>query len=1044
MKNIVTILLLCVSTSHALIYRLTYDTTVYQKTLNHSILIDVETEDEAIILKDAIIAAERHAPFNVRLLSSRYIKGSVGEDGSIRMATDEDTGYAEVQQRVSGIWQPASLELGADTLWLGHSVGVAGVGHHLSTESTDGHLHFHVHSEFEDGLTVKDAQVVHAIMFMEDFDLQSDYSEEWTGTVLEFSQTPQSFDTLLKTMHYKTGATAATEYVHIQIWEEAFDTGPLMFDQKYPASTFAANSDIDLTLQGWLEFDVGVENFWRISSDADFSLKMDTTLAYPYFSADFSVVHQDDLLQTDPWYSGITCTEGQYMIVDRKVYVCNVTGAQTGTWESNSDKWEVLTGFRTTHEVDPIFTSTHSYYVADLLGMTVNRIPFGNSLGNGLQDSADLTYSGGAVRIADGGIYLDRTGADSFIVFSRDGTQIGQIRGGDGMIAITDEGGGPDRFKFYPATGVAEIPLLNTPEIYNSAGDLQIQSNPNQGDVDIFGGTDVANNENGGILYIRRQAPEFNRYLRFYISQNGTAYMHASGVLTLQAQQPFIINSVTDYITFKLGDNAGDKKVYFKDSDGNTIAYIDSNGNLNCAEIETSNGINVGANVIADKFYLNDSGTDYLGWTSGDGVFEFAGGLMVGGTLFANDLNGDNITIATADITNYVETPIVRNSDGDTVTIQDNLDVTLDVDITNSLYVGNDIIVTDDVFVYGDVSARNHEVRGAMFFDDGATQEEAGERHFSQGHTHTAIYSGNWYDASAENISERDIHFSPDGLMMYIIGLADDGTGDCSIWEYALTIPWDLSTVGSPVIESIETYGGNQVGLFISRNGRRFWTVCTANDTVIEYSMNPWNISTLSWVQAKDISLQDSSPSAIFWSSSGDRLFVAGDSDNDIVAFSVVSEFDIGGMSWFQDFGTDIDAPTGLQFSSDGRRMYVMDGSAEDDIHEFHIYSPWMIETARLVNLYDVSSQNTSPQGIFLTADNSKIFMVGTSTPDGVYGYDLGSEVGGAIISNNGPIRPGSMTTTQRDALDAVNGDIIYNTTTNVFNFYENDSWVTK
>ena len=35
------------------------------------------------------------------------------------------------------------------------------------------------------------------------------------------------------------------------------------------------------------------------------------------------------------------------------------------------------------------------------------------------------------------------------------------------------------------------------------------------------------------------------------------------------------------------------------------------------------------------------------------------------------------------------------------------------------------------------------------------------------------------------------------------------------------------------------------------------------------------------------------------------------------------------------------------------------------------------------------------------------------------------------------------MTTTQRNALTAVNGMIIYNTSTNAFNFYENGSWVT-
>lgn len=37
-----------------------------------------------------------------------------------------------------------------------------------------------------------------------------------------------------------------------------------------------------------------------------------------------------------------------------------------------------------------------------------------------------------------------------------------------------------------------------------------------------------------------------------------------------------------------------------------------------------------------------------------------------------------------------------------------------------------------------------------------------------------------------------------------------------------------------------------------------------------------------------------------------------------------------------------------------------------------------------------------------------------------------------------------SMTTAERNALTATNGMIIYNTTTNVFNFYENGVWVTK
>jgi len=59
---------------------------------------------------------------------------------------------------------------------------------------------------------------------------------------------------------------------------------------------------------------------------------------------------------------------------------------------------------------------------------------------------------------------------------------------------------------------------------------------------------------------------------------------------------------------------------------------------------------------------------------------------------------------------------------------------------------------------------------------------------------------------------------------------------------------------------------------------------------------------------------------------------------------------------------------------------------------------------------------------------------INTSTPQGV--LDINSTSGALIVPR--------MTTTQRNALTAVNGMIIYNTTTNQFNFYENGAWVTK
>jgi hypothetical protein len=59
---------------------------------------------------------------------------------------------------------------------------------------------------------------------------------------------------------------------------------------------------------------------------------------------------------------------------------------------------------------------------------------------------------------------------------------------------------------------------------------------------------------------------------------------------------------------------------------------------------------------------------------------------------------------------------------------------------------------------------------------------------------------------------------------------------------------------------------------------------------------------------------------------------------------------------------------------------------------------------------------------------------IGTTNPQGA--LDIVSTTGAFIVPR--------MTTAQRDALTAVNGMIIYNTSTNQFDFYENRAWVTK
>jgi len=145
---------------------------------------------------------------------------------------------------------------------------------------------------------------------------------------------------------------------------------------------------------------------------------------------------------------------------------------------------------------------------------------------------------------------------------------------------------------------------LNTTEISNTLGDLKIQPDV-QGNVELFGDTDVANNEAGKEFIVWRRAPEGNDKVRIYCGASRTCYIHSSNDLTLQAQVPFTINSVTEDIIFKVGDNAGTKKFYFKDSDGTEIANIDSDGNAWFA-----GSVGIGVNSPSGNLKLDVAGSN--------------------------------------------------------------------------------------------------------------------------------------------------------------------------------------------------------------------------------------------------------------------------------------------------------------------------------------------------------------------------------------------------------------------------------------------------
>lgn len=101
----------------------------------------------------------------------------------------------------------------------------------------------------------------------------------------------------------------------------------------------------------------------------------------------------------------------------------------------------------------------------------------------------------------------------------------------------------------------------------------------------------------------------------------------------------------------------------------------------------------------------------------------------------------------------------------------------------------------------------------------------------------TAVFNQSFH--VVENLP-TGIFFKTDGLRMFVTGAEDNSFGsDSTIWEYPLTIPWDISSTTSPIQTDITSIDFTPRGSFIQSNGAKFYHVGLENDSVYEYILAP-------------------------------------------------------------------------------------------------------------------------------------------------------------------------------------------------------------
>jgi hypothetical protein len=240
----------------------------------------------------------------------------------------------------------------------------------------------------------------------------------------------------------------------------------------------------------------------------------------------------------------------------------------------------------------------------------------------------------------------------------------------------------------------------------------------------------------------------------------------------------------------------------------------------------------------------------------------------------------------------------------------------------------------------------------------------------------------------SQDTSPKSIAFSKSGEKMFIVG----GAGD-DVNEYKLTGAYCIGSASFVDSFSVSSQDTDPQGIAFSKSGEKMFIVGDAGDDVNEYILTAaWDVSSASFVDSFSVNSQDTDPGEIAFSKSGDKMFIVGQSGDDVNEYKLTAAWDVSSASFVDSFSINSEEsqPRGIAFSKSGEKMFIL-GSSGDGVDEYKLSAAWDVSTATFVTFFDAKnsqSGETEPRGIWFDSSGKTMFIVGF-TKDNVNVYKL-------------------------------------------------------
>ncbi len=243
------------------------------------------------------------------------------------------------------------------------------------------------------------------------------------------------------------------------------------------------------------------------------------------------------------------------------------------------------------------------------------------------------------------------------------------------------------------------------------------------------------------------------------------------------------------------------------------------------------------------------------------------------------------------------------------------------------------------------------------------------------------VYSGKYLDISQETENARATHWKPDGSIVYVTGRYSN-----NVAAYRLAEPWNIST--GTFLFDVKLPGEFQHGLFLKPDGEKMWVFDRTSIWEFDLSM-PWDITTISEGRNTWVGEFVERGHDIDFSPMGDTLFIDDRDASAVFALYLDTPWDVSVFTLVQtlDISQIQQEVRGIEFIHNGSVMILMD-TKRAELLEFHLRKPYDIQSAELVNTFDVSPQTLQGRGLSFNADLTSFYVTGRDE-EKIFQYDL-------------------------------------------------------